>query len=1160
MTSKFKTATLITLAAALLCVFTAGKVKAPSTKILVFCKTAGYHHNSIGYGIPAIQKLGAGNGYAVDTTTNGANFNDDNLKQYAAVVFLSTTGNVLNGVQQAAFERYIQAGGGFVGVHAAADCEYEWPWYGKLVGAYFDSHPGPKNIREAVVEVTDKSQPATAGFPDRWKRTDEWYNYRNIYPDLKVLAYLDETSYEGGTNGTHPITWYHEFDGGRAFYTGCGHTEASYTEPLFLKHLEGGIKYAIGDAKKLDYSKAYAKVTPEQNRFVKDILVTNLNSPMELAVADDGRVFFSQLFGELTVYDTKTRQAKLIHKFNVTSGTGTGLIGLTLDPHFAANGYMYMYYAPGGESDEDLYFQLSRFTLKTVNVLDLASEKIMLKVPVQKNSGSHHGGSLAWDKEGNLYLSTGDSSSPFPSNGYAPLDERPGKDHYSLDSQRGAGNTNDFKGKILRIHPEADGTYTIPEGNLFPKGMAKTKPEIYVMGARNPYRIAVNPRTSVLYWGEVGPDAGRDSTLGPRGYDEFNQAKKAGNYGWPYFVADNQAYAHLDFATGKVGPKFDPKKPINNSPNNTGLNQLPPAQPAMIWYPYAVSEQFPELGVGGRCAIGGDVYVYNPKGAPNRFPDYYDGKLFIADWMRNWVMAVSFDANENYVRTEPFMPANGDFRRPIDMAFSHDGILYMLEYGSVYGVANKDASLVRISYNNGNRAPVAKATIVDSAVLKEVAKRSHLTSDGKNIPPIRTISGQAPLKVSFSGKGSLDRDDDDAISYQWLFDGKTVGADDADAVYTYTKPGIYKAILKVTDKAGLIGRDTLIIKVGNTAPSVTIAGTDNKSFYWKGKPFSYTIKVTDKEDGKIDPKRIKAYYVYNALPADNAAGQILNSSAIAGETNYPGKGLMAASDCKACHQLDKVSVGPSFMMVANKYKTQAGSADKLAKKIIAGGAGSWGTEHVMSAHPQLAVADAKEMVKYIFSLTDKKKPVNSNVVAIPLSGKLNLKYNDNEPRGEYTIVATYTDNGGKIVGPLKGTDIVTLRHADMNSAFADAYVGYPRFRDKLSEGGNKAYLLYKNIDLTNIRQFAYTYGAKNTEGDIEVRLDSRAGPVISTVHYMPTGGFDKSVAISSPVTTPVGGKHDIYIYAVKYTKPNDAIIKIQTVGFMEWNTDARGGN
>lgn len=217
------------------------------SRVLVFSKTKGYFHESIPSGVAAIQKLGAENGFQVDSTKDASKFTADNLKKYQAIIFLSTTMDVLNTEQEKAMERYIRGGGGFVGVHAAADTEYDWPWYNKLVGAYFKSHPNNPNVREAVINVTDKSHAATENLPDKWKRTDEWYNYKSINPDLKVLASLDETTYQGGENGdNHPIIWYHEYDGGRAFYTGGGHTKESFQDPVFLQHLLGGIQYAMG--------------------------------------------------------------------------------------------------------------------------------------------------------------------------------------------------------------------------------------------------------------------------------------------------------------------------------------------------------------------------------------------------------------------------------------------------------------------------------------------------------------------------------------------------------------------------------------------------------------------------------------------------------------------------------------------------------------------------------------------------------------------------------------------------------------------------------------------------------------------------------------------------------------------------------------------------
>lgn len=219
----------------------------PRPKVLVMSKTAGFYHSSIPAGIAAIQKLGRENGFDVDTTKNAALFTAKNLKKYAAVIFLNTTGTILDSGQKIAFESYMRSGGGFVGVHAATDTEYDWPWYNKLVGAWFLSHP---KQQVAKLDVQDKNHLSTSHLPDVWERKDEWYNFKNINSDVKTLITIDEKSYTGGKNGSfHPMAWYHEFEGGRAFYTALGHTEESYEEPLFLKHLLGGILYAMGPKK-----------------------------------------------------------------------------------------------------------------------------------------------------------------------------------------------------------------------------------------------------------------------------------------------------------------------------------------------------------------------------------------------------------------------------------------------------------------------------------------------------------------------------------------------------------------------------------------------------------------------------------------------------------------------------------------------------------------------------------------------------------------------------------------------------------------------------------------------------------------------------------------------------------------------------------------------
>lgn len=224
------------------------RAQSPAFKVLVFSATAGYRHASITNGIALIQALGTTNNFGVDTTEDATRFTDANLAQYRAIVFLNTTGDVLtNATQLNALQHYVEAGGGWVGVHAASDTLHTWPWYGALVGAYFVSHPA---IQPATLRVEDRADPSTSMLPAAWVRTDEWYNFNiDPRPAVHVLVTLDETTYSGGAMGAdHPISWAHYFDGGRAWYTACGHTPESYAEPLFQAHLLGGILFSAGVA------------------------------------------------------------------------------------------------------------------------------------------------------------------------------------------------------------------------------------------------------------------------------------------------------------------------------------------------------------------------------------------------------------------------------------------------------------------------------------------------------------------------------------------------------------------------------------------------------------------------------------------------------------------------------------------------------------------------------------------------------------------------------------------------------------------------------------------------------------------------------------------------------------------------------------------------
>lgn len=226
---------------------TAAPQTASGPRVLIYSKTAGYRHASIPVALQAIRELGARSGLVIDATEDASMFTDGNLRPYAAVVFLMTTGDVLDSDGQAAFERFVRRGGGFAGVHSASDTEYDWPWYGRLVGAYFRNHP---DIQSGAVRVASGRDPSTASLPRRWTRTDEWYNFaRNPRGSVRVLATLDESTYApgpGAMGDDHPIAWSHKFQGGRAWYTAGGHTDESYSEPLFRKHLLGGIRYAAG--------------------------------------------------------------------------------------------------------------------------------------------------------------------------------------------------------------------------------------------------------------------------------------------------------------------------------------------------------------------------------------------------------------------------------------------------------------------------------------------------------------------------------------------------------------------------------------------------------------------------------------------------------------------------------------------------------------------------------------------------------------------------------------------------------------------------------------------------------------------------------------------------------------------------------------------------
>lgn len=994
-------------------------------RVLVFSKTAGWHHESIPAGVAAMQKLGAQDGFDVDTTTNAEYFTEDSLKKYAAVVFLSTTGDVLNNYQEAEFERYIQAGGGFVGIHAAADTEYDWGWYGRLVGGYFLTHPGIRdsfpNVQPGKFTVVDKDGPGMKDIPESFSHTDEFYSFKKMDSTVKVLLKVDEASFKGGyMDGNHPMAWYHDYDGGRAWYTNLGHTNEAFGDATVLKHLSGGLKYAIGNNSELNFDKARTAKVPEEDRFSKVMLAGGqFYEPTEMTVLPNLDILVAQRRGEILLYkkgDSAIKQAGFLNVYYKTSTPGVnaeeGVLGLKADPNFSKNNYVYIFYSPADTSVN----RLSRF--KFVNdKLDMQSEKVVLQFYSQREICCHTGGSIAFDKEGLLYLSTGDNSTPFDepgakyvNHGYAPLNDEPGKIQY--DARRTSGNAADLRGKILRIRVKEDGSYEIPEGNLYPQGTAGTRPEIYVQGNRNPYRISVDQKNGFLYWGEVGPDAAADSndTRGPRGYDELNQARKAGFFGWPLFVGNNYPYREYNYATGATGAAFNPDKPINNSRNNTGIKELPAVSPAFIWYPYAASTDFPQVGTGGRNAMAGPVYYTSMFPKETRLPDYYDGKLFIYDWIRGWIKAVTMKENGDFDKMEPFM-AGTKFNALIDMEVGPDGKLYLLEYGSGWFSKNPDAALSRIDYNGGNLAPKVAGMKLD-----------------------RT-SGQLPLKVV----ATVDAKDPEqkALQYSWnLGNGVTKETSEPRLEHSFDKAGEYPLSVTVTDKEGAkVQSETVSVFAGNEAPLVNISLQGNKTFYFPGKPVAYAVAYQDREDGAQgapDALYVSADYIEGSDKAGANLGHQVVTEAMMG------KNLVQSLDCKACHKLNEKSVGPAYAAVSQKYQKDAGAVNHLVNKIIKGGGGVWG-ETAMPAHPNLKEGDAKQIVAYILSLSGGSALTSSLPAKGTVPATMGKPVKDN---GVLVLSASYTDKGGNGVRPLEGQSAVALRSNNMTLGGVTEMKGY----------------------------------------------------------------------------------------------------------------------
>ncbi|MEN3308341.1 MAG: cytochrome c [Micromonosporaceae bacterium] len=856
-------------------------------------------------GVRAIERLGEAYRFTVKATDDTADFDAYHLKKYRTVIFLNTSTRTLAAAQQAAFESYFHAGGGFVGIHSAIETDPGWQFLTDVLGT---RSSGKTAITQATVKVADRVHPASAPLPEYWQRTDAFYNFTgNVRGVSHVLATVDESTYSGGTMGyDHPLMWCKDYKGGRSFYTGLGETAAEFTDASFQRDLGGAIDWAAGNGT------GDCGATVLANYQMTVIAAPpNIGEPIEFDVLPDGRVLQTARTGDVRLHDPNAGTDAVIATIPVYNHDEDGLYGGAIDRHFATDHWVYLYYAPplgtpptnAPTSSTDPhawdvyngYNQLSRFQFVETPTphLDLASEQQILRVDTNRGACCHVAGEIRFDSHDNLWMTTGDDTPAGSGNsgGFSPFNDEltvtptatcpdPCYNAPYVDARRSALNTNDLRGKLLRIHVQPDGSYTVPKGNLFPPGTAQTRPEIYAMGFRNPFRLNLD-NNDVAYLTDYSPDARAPQVFrGPAGTGRLEIVRHPANYGWPACVSPTLPYYRWNFAAGTTqGTTFECGNPAhgpeNTARHNTGRTATPPLTAPDMWYSYndnatppqgtpcaayyssdppgTCPQLFPELLTGGVGPHGAAPYHYDPRNPnPAKFPAYFDKAIFFGEFTRDFMREIRLDSQGRIFKINDLLTC-GDVSAdrkvrpficdaPMDMRWGPDGDFYLMSYGDGFFRANPDALLVKFSYVKGTRAPIARVSAAPT-------------------------SGTAPLTVNFSSDGTNDPDPGDSITYAWDFNSDgTVDSTDPNPTFTYTADGVYTAKLTVTDSSGKTATANTTIEVGNTAPAVTVTTPVDGGFFTWGDKIPWAVTVTDPEDGTIDCGRVTLSF---ALGHDN---------------------------------------------------------------------------------------------------------------------------------------------------------------------------------------------------------------------------------------------------------------------------------------------------
>ncbi|MFB8029025.1 MULTISPECIES: ThuA domain-containing protein [unclassified Streptomyces] len=747
-------------------------------RVLVYSGAARASQGTVHAGVEAVKGLGVRNGFGVEATDDPAVFNDTDLARFHTVVFNNTAAaadgaGALDGAGRAALRRYIRAGGGWVGLHDASAGTGGWDWYDGLVGAALDRRTP---VQAGRIEVLDHAHPSTMTLPDLWERTEEWLGWRtDPTPTVHTLARIRVRDKITGLGAgmDHPWSWCRNYDGGRSWFTAGGHAPSAFQDDAFLRHLLGGIEWAAG-ARPGD-------CTATQSRSFQrtPLAAGGLFDPVDMAVAPDRRVFVARRTGELAVVDQRTMRVStaldLAYSPEAVARAG-GLSALALDPDFAENAWLYLLRSDttGGR------LFLSRFTADGPAV-DPASERRLLVLPGRRSTAGGRpppSGSLAFDQQGRLYVATGDVT---PSD--AP-DAR-----------------SDLRGSVLRITPQDDGTYTVPEGNLHRAGTSGARPEIYATGLRDPFRVTVDPSSGTPLAAATAPD----------GSAEYLRIAGAGRVDGPYCAGDG-----AEAGAGAGCPR---------------AGGAPPAVP---------------VARGDVVAVSGSVYDYDPASLyRSKFPEYFDGKWLTYDPAGRHFTAHAFQRADQTFVDPRFGPVEAgglqsvtelfgdmEWHRPVSAVLGPDGALYVVDSGLDGGTGrdggNEGAGVFRIDHVGDGRLPGAGIAV-----------------DRDN--------GSAPLTVTFEGAGSGPAGRS-RTAYAWDFDGDG-GTDSTEAnpSYTYRTEGRFTARLTVTGPEGTTAMAGQEITVGNTRPRITVHGPPDGGLFRPGDTLAFTVGVEDPEDGATSP-------------------------------------------------------------------------------------------------------------------------------------------------------------------------------------------------------------------------------------------------------------------------------------------------------------------